>query len=293
MPLVETTDACLAYLPWTAFFTFGVTFASCAVGFAIEARWGSRRRIFALELAKGQLRWEFWANLRFCVLSSLTFAVVLGVDALGPFEETWSARVFSFLFLWVGFDAYYYWLHRALHLKPLMPFHRLHHKSHVCTALTGFSLGWVESAGWIVGWVAFALAAAELHALSLGGLVAYAVVIFVANVLGHTNTEWLPRVFGSRAMSWGNHPITFHALHHARYEKHFSFAFTVFDRLFGTEWQDWRSLFLRVVEGRPMTRLQERGQPEPSQPEPSQSEPSQPEPSQPEHRGQERLEPSK
>jgi len=261
MTLTDALDNSLAFLPLTALFTFGITLVSVATGFAIEGTWGAHRRILALDLAKGQLRWEFWANVRFCVLASLAFAAMLGTEALGPMQESWSAGIFSFLFLWVGFDFYYYWLHRALHLPALKPFHQLHHKSRVCTALTGFSIGWVESAGWIIGWVVFALLASWIHALSMTGLLAYAVVIFVANVLGHTNTEWFPRFFGTRTTSWGSHPITFHALHHARYEKHFSFAFTVFDRLFGTEWEDWQSLFRRIVDGQPMTRLQERGEP--------------------------------
>jgi lathosterol oxidase len=261
MTLTHALDSSLAFLPLTALFTFGITLASVATGFSIEGALSARRRIFAVNLAEGQVRWESWANLRFCVLASVTFAAVLGTGALGPMEESWTAGIFSFLFLWIGFDFYYYWLHRALHWRPLIPFHRLHHKSRVCTPLTGFSLGWVESASWIAGWVVFALLASWIHPLNMTGLMAYGVVIFVANVIGHTNTEWFPRLSGTRTMSWGNHPITFHALHHARYVKHFSFAFTAFDRLFGTEWEDWQSLFRRILDGQPLTRLQERGEP--------------------------------
>lgn len=261
MTWTDALHASLGYLPWTALFCFGITAASVALGFAIERGWGARRRILGLDLAPGQLRWELHANLRFCAWAALAFAVVLGTGVLGPMQESWSAGILSFLFLWIGFDAYYYWLHRALHLPALQRFHALHHRSRVCTALSGFSLGRVESAGWILGWVGTAWLASWIHPLSLWGLAAYGVVVFVANVLGHTNTEWLPRISGTRILSWGNHPITYHALHHARYEKHFSFAFTAFDRVFGTEWDDWPALFRRVVDGKPLAAFQERGEP--------------------------------
>ena len=37
----------------------GLIAVSTGVGFALEARLGSERRIFDLPLAEGQLRWEF------------------------------------------------------------------------------------------------------------------------------------------------------------------------------------------------------------------------------------------
>ena len=259
----DTLTAIAAALPIAAGFCFGITALACAVGFAIEkSAWGLGRQIYAVPLAKGQLRWELHATLRFCALASVAFAVVLGADLLGTTEETWRSGLYSFLVLWLGFDAYYYVLHRALHHRSLMRFHRWHHKSRVTSPLTGFSMGWFESLAWVLAWVVIAIVASMVHPVSLRGLTAYAVVIFVANILGHTNAEWFPRFAGTKKMSWVNHPITFHSLHHARYEKHFGFAFTFFDRGFGTEWADWPSLFARVVSGQPMKRLQERGEAE-------------------------------
>ncbi len=252
----------LAHLPLTAAFTFAIAAAATLIGFAIErSPYGRRRVIFDLPLAPGQLRWELLASLRFCAMATVAFALVLGTGALGTTEETWRAGVYSFAVQFVGFDVFYYFFHRALHHRRLMRFHRLHHKSRVTSPLTGFSLGWVESAGWIGCWVVLALLAALIAPVSIVGFTVYLVVLFVANILGHTSVDWFPRISGSRFMTWGNHPITFHALHHARYDGHFSFAITALDRIFGSEWNDWPSLFRRVIDGKPMRRLQERGEP--------------------------------
>jgi sterol desaturase/sphingolipid hydroxylase (fatty acid hydroxylase superfamily) len=55
------------------------------------------------------------------------------------------------------------------------------------------------------------------------------------------------------------HPITYHALHHARFVNHYSFGSSFMDRLLGTEWEDWTALHDRVRDGEPMTKLSQRG----------------------------------
>ena len=260
--LEDLLRSSLATLPIAAATTFGLAAAGTLLGFAIErSAYGRRRVIFDRPLAEGQLRWELVATIRFCVMSAVVFALVLASGVLGTTAETWQSGLYIFVIEFVGFDVFYYFFHRALHHPRLMRFHRLHHKSRVTTPLTGFSLGWVESAGWIFAWVVLAVVAAAFYPVSMTGLIAYLVVLFVANIIGHTNADWLPRVSGTTTMTWGNHPITFHALHHARYDGHFSFAITALDRLFGSEWNDWQSLFHRVLDGKPMRRLQERGEP--------------------------------
>jgi len=170
MPLPYWILSSLGHLPLPAACNFSTAAGAALFGFAIErSRYGRKRVIYALPLAPGQLRWELVANVRFCAMAAVVFAVVLGTGVLGVTEETWQAGLYSFAVQFVGFDVFYYFFHRALHHRRLMRFHRLHHKSRVMSPLTGFSLGWVASAGWIARWVVLALVGEALATVSLQG----------------------------------------------------------------------------------------------------------------------------
>jgi lathosterol oxidase len=240
-----------------AFFAALIGFA-VAVGFGLETRLGTKRRIWDLPLADGQLRWELIGNLRFVVMAALAFACLL---RMAPFaEESIASVVTTFLVCWIGFDIYYWGLHRAMHRPSLYRFHRLHHDSLVTSPLTGYSMSGVESAGWLLGLVGIPLLLSWLTPLSLIGLVAYHVGYQIpGNVVGHANVDFFPAVFAKRANSWMIHPTTYHALHHARYNNHYSFGSSFMDRLLGTEWPDWPELHARIRRGEPFQSLSVRG----------------------------------
>ena len=55
-------------------------------------------------------------------------------------------------------------------------------------------------------------------------------------------------------------PISYHCLHHARFDGHYGFAATWTDRLFGTEWKDWLAVHERAWSGKPLTTIRERAE---------------------------------
>ena len=61
----------------------------------------------------------------------------------------------------------------------------------------------------------------------------------------------------TRAMS---HAITYHAMHHARYQKHLCFFMNSLDTAFGQVWDDYPEMHAKVASGQPLTRLGERGE---------------------------------
>ena len=229
-----------------------------AVGFGLEAWLGPKRRIWDIPLADGQLRWELIGNLRFIAMAAVSFAGLLHVV---PFaEESATSILTTFLFVWVGFEIYYWGLHRAMHFRSLYRFHRYHHDSRVTTPLTGYSMSAVESAGWLVGLIGLPLLLSLITPISIGGLLAYHVFYQVSgNVVGHANVDFVPAAASKRINSWISHPTTYHALHHARYNNHYSFGSSFMDRLMGTEWADWPAIHARIVGGDPMTKLSTRG----------------------------------
>jgi lathosterol oxidase len=234
-----------------------ITF-TLACGFLLERVLGDRRRIFALPLAPGQLRRELLGNGRFIAMATLAFTALLSFVAHAP--GTVTSFVVTFLWCWLGFEVYYWLLHRAMHTSRGFRFHRYHHDSRVTSPLTGYSMSTVESLGWLVGLTGVPLLLGLVMPVSIEGFVAYhALYQVTGNVIGHANVDFFPAAASKRVNSWISHPTLYHSLHHARFNNHYSFGSSFMDRLLGTEWTDWPALHERVVSGTPLQSLSERG----------------------------------
>ncbi|MEZ4453552.1 MAG: sterol desaturase family protein [Nannocystaceae bacterium] len=260
MSLFDPSSLTALALGWGLYFAIS-TAILVALGLAWErsAR-GRRRRIFEIPLEPGQRRREALANLGFVALAAAAFtaAIASGIvraDAIGALPA-----LATLVTCFVGFEAYYYFQHRALHTRALIRFHRWHHRSKVTTPLSGQSLGVVEALGWIGGLILFPAILSALGLLHAGALLAFLTLGAAGNILGHANAEPHPRESGLRERSWATHPFTFHALHHARWTGHYGLGTTVLDRLLATEWADWPALHARVLAGEPMRSLKERGE---------------------------------
>jgi sterol desaturase/sphingolipid hydroxylase (fatty acid hydroxylase superfamily) len=239
-------------------FFAGLTLLATGLGFALE-RLLPRRKIFDVPLFPGQYRFELLGNAIFLAILTTTLTVSLraGIVRLGP--DSFARSGLSFLALMFGFQAYYWGLHRAMHTRALVRFHRWHHRSHVTTPLTGQSMSPVEACGWMVGYVGLPWAFSLLVPIGFWGWAGYLAFNVAGNVVGHSNVEPTLRTGASRAASTFLNPYVYHSLHHARWTGHYSFQAALMDRLMGTEWNDWRALYDRIVSGQPLKSLKERG----------------------------------
>jgi lathosterol oxidase len=241
----------------TAFFV-GCTALGLAIGYALERL--SPKRIWSVPLDPGQTRHELIGNAVFLVVaiaacSAASFVVDFGDgDGERPIEV--AATFFGFFF---AFQLWFYVMHRAVHTKPLVRFHRWHHVSRVTTPLSGQSVSIVEALLWMVGYAGIPLALSTLHPVSFAGVVGYLAFNVVGNIVGHANVELTPP---SRTL-WRRSTVatvfTYHALHHARLPGHYGYASTWADRLLGTEWHDWPELHARVWREDPLRSLKEHG----------------------------------
>jgi lathosterol oxidase len=229
-----------------------------AIGFLLERVLGTRRRIFALPRAAGQLRQELVGNLRFVAMAALAFAGLLAIVPHAP--STLASFCVTVAWCWVGFEVYYWILHRAMHTSRGFRFHRYHHDSRVTSPLTGYSMSTVESLGWLVGLTGVPLLLGFVMPISIPGFIANHTLYQVpGNVIGHANVDFFPAGASKRINSWISHPTLYHSLHHARFNNHYSFGSSFMDRLLGTEWADWPALHRRVIGGEPLESLSERG----------------------------------
>jgi sterol desaturase/sphingolipid hydroxylase (fatty acid hydroxylase superfamily) len=146
-----------------------------------------------------------------------------------------------------------------MHTRRGFRFHRYHHDSRVMTPMTGYSMSAVETVGWLVGLIGPLALLSWVMPVSLEGWLAYMAYHVSGNIVGHSNVELLGRLAGTRLVSWLAHPITYHALHHARVHNHYGFGSSFMDRWLHTEWSDWPVLHARVLAGDAIPRLTEKG----------------------------------
>ncbi len=241
-----------------AAFFVGLAVVASLIGFAAE-RALPQRKVFAVPLFEGQYRHELAGGAVFLALiaASVTAALRTGALRFGPPSLLRDLVTFNAMVL--GFQVFYWFLHRAMHTNALVWTHRWHHRSQVTTPLTGLSMHPAEALGWMVGLVALPALASRVAPIGFWGLVGYYAFNMFGNIVGHSNVEPTARFAATRNATWFANVFVYHALHHARWNGHYSFQAALMDRLMGTEWSDWPALYERVASGRPLTSLQEKG----------------------------------
>ena len=129
-------------------------------------------------------------------------------------------------------DFYYYWLHKWMHLSPVLRrYHMAHHKSVRTTAFTSFSFHPVES-------VLQAVILPVIVMILPMSLVAVFITLFLMTlsaVINHAGVEVYP--IGKRAGFIRTHFIgaTHHDQHHRNMKKNYGLYFTFWDRWMKTE----------------------------------------------------------
>lgn len=212
----------------------------------------SRRRIQRrLAVMKDRLR-----EVRLSLLTSLVFSLngfflVYGLDQLGVIDIHRNSALqwimLESLLIILAHDAYFYWLHRAMHWRPLFRLaHMAHHRSRTPTA-----------------WAAYAFAPAEamlealflplfLLGMNIDGLtiLVFLMHMMARNVIGHCGFEIMPRWWITSPLTrWMTTP-THHDIHHELVRWNYGLYFTWWDRWMGTEHPDYHARFLAAAGGR-------------------------------------------
>ncbi|RKH46560.1 sterol desaturase family protein [Corallococcus sicarius] len=225
---------------------------------AWRTRVAERLRVYRREWAQGQLRSEAWAAAGVVLTDAV---LITGLryytgPLLAPFRL--STALWTYAWMFVGFEVWFYATHRLLHLPRFYRFHAQHHVARVTEPLTALSFSVVERLVLMGGGLGLHLAALHLMPGTQVGILAYMVTNYVLNALGHGNTEWLPQRFV--ASRWGRvfFTPTFHAMHHARYQGHYGLFTVVLDRWLGTAFEDYPRVHARARDGEGLTRMGER-----------------------------------
>ena len=129
-------------------------------------------------------------------------------------------------------DAYYYWVHRALHHRALFSWgHRGHHLSREPTPFASFAFDAAEAAAtaWLLPALSFIV---PIH---VGVALGLLMLMTASALMNHCGFElWPQRVVRGRVGRWLI-TATHHSLHHTRMRCNYGLYFRAWDRWMGTD----------------------------------------------------------
>lgn len=228
-----------------------------ALVLVIAREWSQRRRIQQGRHAEASdYRREFLSSLRTVFVFAVTTLTTLTMKETGflHFDDhfAWTPFLAQTVVMVLAHDAYFYWIHRAMHRPNLFrTMHLHHHLSRAPTPWTAYSFSVWEAA------VEAAFVPLFLFGAALMGIdfLTATIVVFLnhqiaRNVMGHSGSELMPRFWvDSRWTDWIT-STTHHDLHHSDGRYNFGLYFTWWDRWMGTEHPRYKEVF-REVTSRP------------------------------------------
>ncbi len=230
-----------------------VFFAGIAwlLGYVLFKRWWAKRKIIERMPASS----DIWREIRASAVTVVVFGLV-GVATVYVIkaghtlmykridQHGWPWFFASILLCIVLHDTYFYWTHRLMHHRRLFRlFHRTHHLSTNPSPWASYAFSPLEA---VVEAGIFPLSV-MLIPMQGFAFAAFMVWQISFNVLGHTGYEihapWLMDSWLGRLI---NTP-TNHVMHHEKMRGNYGLYFNVWDRLMGTNHEDYERRFREVT----------------------------------------------
>ncbi len=218
------------------------------------SKWSEARRIQKRKASFADYKREFLSSMRTVfVFGATTISTVLFIESgwvnIDQSAIDWPVFALQVAAIIVAHDAYFYWMHRALHLKSMFRFaHLHHHKSRTPTPWAAYSFATFEA----VSESAFVPAYLLLVSVIGAPMYDFAIFIFLAhmiarNVMGHAGVELFPAGWTRSPLGWIT-TTTHHDLHHSQGNSNFGLYFTWWDRMMGTEHPQYEARFDAVAK---------------------------------------------
>lgn len=244
----------IEYGPTSFAFDFGRYLIASTVMAAIV--WAMRRSSLVTrdlqprKASKADIKREVFSSIQTCIVYlSVTLIMVWGVGA-GVFQKIegsfgWGTDLVILAGYVLAHDAYFYWVHRAMHHPKLFKaFHRHHHKSTAPTPFAAYSFAVPEAfvmAAFVPLWQLFI-------ATPMWVLLTFLNFQIIRNVMGHAGIELMPRWWLATPLTRWLNTTTHHELHHGGgFSSNYGLYFTFWDRLMGTEHPDYAERFARAT----------------------------------------------
>ncbi len=162
-----------------------------------------------------------------CIAGGL-FAQQQGWTLFAPLELSWASAIGMFAVSVVLYDAWFYWVHRLMHWRPLYKHHHWHHRSVAPTVWSNYSDGLLDGT-LQQSYFFFAVLVLPIPPLVL---IAHRIYDHINGQIGHSGFEYFAG-WSARA-PWPMVCTTFHDQHHELFDFNYGNFFSLWDRLMGT-----------------------------------------------------------
>lgn len=154
--------------------------------------------------------------------------------------------IFSFFFIMILHETYYYWLHRLIHIPGIYErVHLTHHDSIVTSVWTSFSFHPIESFLQTI-FIPIVICFVPVH---IGVVMLLLIVMTVSATINHLDVEIYPRNFNRNFIGKWLIGATHHSLHHSEFITNYGLYFTFWDRWMHTESKNFDTVFEKVTSG--------------------------------------------
>jgi len=178
----------------------------------------------------------------FSVVAVFTFKILRPYSSLYVDFELYGTGyyVFSFAFLFFFHDAYFYVIHRLMHLPALFKsVHLVHHKSTNPSPWTAYAFHPLEAIleAAVIPLMTFII---PVHVTVIGFLMLFQIFY---NVYGHLGYELFPRGFQKTWIGRYFNTSVAHNQHHHKFDGNYGLYTLIWDRVFGTVREDYEETF--------------------------------------------------
>lgn len=155
-------------------------------------------------------------------------------------EHGWGWFLLSIPLGTLGFDTWFYWMHRGLHTRWLFKHaHSVHHKSVNPTVFSAFAHHPIETLAEDLYFLVLIMVI-PMHPLAFGFMGFHA---FMLAVLGHMGYEFFPRGWTTNKILGLHNTGTHHNMHHSHPTGNYGLYFNWWDQLMGTNHPEYHRYF--------------------------------------------------
>lgn len=224
------------------FIIFGRYVVFCTVSYSVFYAWKRRAWLYRKIQQKFPKRADYLREIGYSALASAIFAVISWLCLGTPLRQytLFYSDIGQYGWLWLVVsipltlfihDAYFYWIHRLMHLPGLYRhIHLVHHKSVNPSPWAAYAFHPVESL-LEAGIIPVLLFSIPLHPVAFW---AFITLMLLFNVYGHLGYELFSRkTYDHPVGRWLNSSVH-HNMHHEKFHGNYGLYFTIWDRLCGT-----------------------------------------------------------
>lgn len=199
------------------------------------------------KVMRSEMTWALLNNINYATLAVFSYTLYeLGYLKL-YFEWHAYGTVYGLLIvpvLLLAHDSYFFWVHYLMHRKPFRhaSHHHIHHQVQNVSPWSAFSVHPIE--GFIeLLFRPVLLIVIPTHPYSL---IAFAILSFALNIIGHSGYELFPKSFATSPWTKFSSCATYHYLHHRNSNYNYGLFFNFWDRMMGTIDPEYSAFFAEI-----------------------------------------------